>query len=779
MTPKVSSQSRRPAESETRRRLCHIRSRPCRLAIVLLAAIPTTLLAQTKDLGQATQYYKQPTPKFGFVPGPKPGGGDVRVTLAPGGRVVTEKDEYSILEGDVTIEYQDIKLRADKVTHNLRTKDVVADGHVIIDQGPTRITADRAVYNMESKTGTFFHATGALEPSMYFTGEKIEKIGDETYRMTNGVFTSCDLDNPSWSFHVRQAEITLDDYAHMRDVTFRAHHMPIFWAPRLIWPTKRDRSRGFLIPRVNYSGEFGTRFEIGYFVPVGDSADVTLYGDLNTEGYNGLGIDLRYLPTPNIKTGELNAFAVHDPEGNREQWRYTYKHAQDNLPGGFRGVVDVEDFSDLDFFRKYSRDPGLNVKSQIYSSAYLTKNGPNYSLNLLADRREILLGSGATPTTERSQSFEQLPSLQFRSYPTRVGATPLYFALESSASHLVTNATGLATGPNADYFRGDIFPTLSLQLRTPAWFSIRPQISARETYYTSSLTPIDPASPFTPQEAVKESLSRFYAQGQVDVVGPSFSRVFNREILGFNKLKHVIEPRFRYVYTSSLDDEDRAIRFDTVDVIPFVRDSVEYSLTQRLLGREAGNPSAREILSFSLRQTVSLSKIDTQPGTFTTDTGKFSPLTASLHVNPYQTVTFDANAAFGNVSHQLDQSSLSANLIGSGKNADKYLSFTWFATYRPPPTPEQPVVFDSSSSQVRLSAGSTIFRDRIRGDVQLNFDAKRGTFLEQRYLFGMNAACYGVALEFRRYVVYDPAPRALFTYGIAVTLKNVGTVGSH
>ena len=760
-----------------------------RLAIVLLAIIPTTLLAQTKDLGPATQYYKKPTPKFGFAPGPKKGGGDVRVTLAPGGHVVTEKDEYSILEGDVTIEYQDIKLRADKVTHNLRTKDVVADGHVIIDQGPTRITANRAVYNLDSKTGTFFHATGALEPSMYFTGEKIEKIGDQTYRMTDGVFTSCDLDKPSWSFHVRQAEITLDDYAHMRDVTFRAHDIPVFWAPRLIWPTKSDRSRGFLIPRVNYTDTFGTRLEIGYFLPIGPSADVTLYGDLNTDGYNGLGIDARYLPNSDIKAGELNAYAVHDAAGGREQWRYTYKHAQDNLPGGFRGVVDVEDYSNLDFFRKYSREPGLHTKSQIYSSAYLTKNRGNYSLNLLADRREILLGSGATPTTERSQSFEQLPSLQFRSYPTRVGATPFYFALESSASHLVTSASGLSTGPNADYFRGDVFPTLSLQLRTPAWFSIRPQISARETYYTSSLTAPPANNPFAPQDAVKESLSRFYAQGQVDLVGPSFSRVFNRQMFGFTKLKHVIEPRFRYVYTSDVDEQNRVIRFDTVDspFLPIVRDSVEYSLTQRILGRESGpNASAREILSFSLRQTVSLSKPFTTatggnlPGSsFPPETGqKFTPLVASLHVNPYQTVTFDANATFGNVSHQIDQSSLSANLIGTGLNADKYLSFTWFATYRPPPVPTQPVI-DSSTSQLRISSGSSIFRDRVRADVQLNFDVKKGTFLEQRYLFGINAACYGVALEFRRYVVYEPDPRPIFNYGIAVTLKNVGTIGSH
>ena len=60
---------------------------------------------------------------------------------------------------------------------------------------------------------------------------------------------------------------------------------------------------------------------------------------------------------------------VHDSEAKAQQWRYSYKHAQDKLPGGFRGVVDVEDFSNLDFFRRFSHDSRLHTLSQIYSSA--------------------------------------------------------------------------------------------------------------------------------------------------------------------------------------------------------------------------------------------------------------------------------------------------------------------------------------------------------------------------------------------------------------------------
>src|SRR6185369_5659519 len=115
-----------------------------------------------------------------------------------------------------------------------------------------------------------------------------------------------------------------------------------------------------------------------------------------------------------------------------------------------------------------------------------------------------------------------------------------------------------------------------------------------------------------------------------------FSKIFNRKLGTFTRLKHLIEPRIRYIYTSSVNDQEKVIRFDTVDspFLPIVRDSVEYSLTQRLIGKEAGpNTSPREIMSFSLRQTVSLSKAFTSATSGSTGSSagvdlnqKFTPL---------------------------------------------------------------------------------------------------------------------------------------------------------
>ena len=120
-------------------------------AALLLATAPSLLVAQAgKNMGPAGQFYNQPKPKFKVTPGIKKTGGDIKFRSTTKQEVV--RDEYALLEGDVVIEYQDITVHADKVTANLKTKDVVAEGHVILDQGPTRLAGDHIVFNLDTKT---------------------------------------------------------------------------------------------------------------------------------------------------------------------------------------------------------------------------------------------------------------------------------------------------------------------------------------------------------------------------------------------------------------------------------------------------------------------------------------------------------------------------------------------------------------------------------------------------------------------------------------------------
>src|SRR5512132_2125644 len=96
-------------------------------AAVLALLIAASALAQTPS---------KPGQRFKFVPPTLKQGGEITWTMPPGAHQEWVRDEYVILYPSVEIDYQDIKVHADKITANLKTKDVVAEGHVVIDQGP-------------------------------------------------------------------------------------------------------------------------------------------------------------------------------------------------------------------------------------------------------------------------------------------------------------------------------------------------------------------------------------------------------------------------------------------------------------------------------------------------------------------------------------------------------------------------------------------------------------------------------------------------------------------
>jgi hypothetical protein len=213
------------------------------------------------------------------------------------------------------------------------------------------------------------------------------------------------------------------------------------------------------------------------------------------------------------------------------------------------------------------------------------------------------------------------------------------------------------------------------------------------------------------------------------------------------------------------------IRFDTVDspLLPIVRDSVEYSLTQRVIAKESGeNASAREILSVSLRQSVALSDPFESNIRFGSNTSRFSPLLLNVHYNPYQTINVDANATFGADTRQLDQTSVSAHFVRPASQT--YLGLTWFSVFERPGFP------GSDSSQLRVSSGGPVWKEKIRADVWVNYDVKDGAVLEQRYITSWFSSCYNIAFEYRDFLVRGSAtPNRNRDYQISINLKNVGT----
>src|SRR5262249_21188748 len=83
------------------------------------------------------------------------------------------------LSGYVDIQCGDFRVQADTVTYDSKTKEGTAEGSVVLDWGPNRITGSRLDFDLALQTGTMLDATGWIEPEAILVAEKIQKLDED------------------------------------------------------------------------------------------------------------------------------------------------------------------------------------------------------------------------------------------------------------------------------------------------------------------------------------------------------------------------------------------------------------------------------------------------------------------------------------------------------------------------------------------------------------------------------------------------------------------------
>jgi len=670
-----------------------------------------------------------------------------------------KRDDYAVLTGKVKIHYQDVDLQADRAEIDLNTKIVTATGNVILDQGPRRLTGTTAEFDLDTKTGTLSEATAQVSPDYYFNGEEIAKIDDDVYTVTNGTFTSCSQKVPDWSFRLGTARVEVNEYAHIRNASMRAKKLPVFYTPYILWPVKRDRASGLLIPNIGYSDRRGAALGLAYYQVLGRSYDTTFHVDLFSKEYLGLGNEFRYAPTEGTR-GSLIGYTIRDPLAetfDQEEWRWKveWNHVTNDLPLGMRGVVNFQDFSDFNFFRDFERDFDRNSLRFLDSRAFVTGNWGPHLFNFLINDRQTFVNVDDTVDQRK------LPELEYRLRSTRLGRTPLYLQFQGSASYLDLVRPDSYSG---SYGRLDAFPQLTLPIRSFPWLNLSVTGGGRLTYYTDSVN--GSVTNPNPTEFTGESLSRIVPSASAQIVGPSFSRVFDWKAGDYARFKHVIEPRFTYNFLDEIDEEDRG-RFPLFDEIDTLGsgNSGRVALINRVLAKPEGTrANATEIFLFELSRRYSFD--ENQPLIITaTDRSTAGPLEALLRFNPSDVTSLKLEADYDTLSKGLQSTGLSGSY---GSRKGDFVGLTWYTRYAPENG-------DKVSDQIRLFGGVTIWPRRLRVETQINYDIQEAFLQSQRYILDWTQQCYGIRLELRDFRASEGATFRDKDFRFSLSLKNVGT----
>lgn len=516
------------------------------------------------------------------------GGGQIR-GLAD--EVVRRGDNTVSLLGGVEISYRRMKIQADQIDVDLATHVAIATGDVILDEGPNRYGASRIEMDLDDETGRMENATASLVPDIYFRGDVVEKIGPMTYVVEHGMFSGCEGTVPAWNFRTGKAKVTLEGYAHASNVTFRAKKMPLIYVPYLLFPVKSKRTSGLLMPNFSTSELHGTGVGLAWFQTFGPSYDATFQGETFSEDFISYGGEFRYRPTQNSR-GFLRARFIEDEAAGETHYRVHYVHETAGLPGNSRALVDFVDFDDIDFFRLFDRDLGRNSRRSWRSKAYLTGAVGPQSYSLQVDQRETL-------RTNATQIQRQLPEFEYRLRSIQMGDLPLYFQVQGAAHYISTENQPddpLVERSSTDYGRLNLVPAFTVPIETVPWLSLNLRAVTKATWYQKSrLLAEETEDPELVGQIEGDALTRVVPSVGAEIVGPSFSRVFNRGVAKFEKFKHIIEPRWTYSFGDDFEEQNKIPRFDEIDSVS-PRHTATFSFVQRLLAKPKPPPEPEEEL---------------------------------------------------------------------------------------------------------------------------------------------------------------------------------------
>lgn len=700
--------------------------------------------------------------KGGFEPKFKPPGtgGAISIRIdesgsdaGPQGRQTVVDEDLFTAEappgGFVTVTYQDITLRARRVTGSYKRHTVVAEGDVTLVQGLSRMSGVRLDLDLNDKVGVLLDGRVDLDGGLHLTGAMLAKVGPKSFTLTEGTVTACDGIDPAWTFTVKSGRVTLEDYARLKNATFRLGGVPLLWTPYILWPALRERASGFLVPGLGYNTTRGGYFGLSYYWAIGRSWDATFSGDFYTQKYYGLGAELRGQPSLGTKI-EGTAYTIRDPTVQTWRWQTQGRIVSDDVAPNVRGVVTWLDFSDPEFFQDFNRNFALGSTRSLKSEGFLTWSPDPWALNLrLSHEKAIGFGDGNSVVSDR------LPALEARLRPTPLFGQAVF--LEVSAQGGLLHTDRGPGQPVGTYDRFDLFPQVSVPLSLAPWLSLEASAGGRLTTYGRSLSA--DGTTLLPGRYTREALVT-----DLRLTGPSFSRLFDWSFGPLRKWKHVLEPRAEWSLLAGRDDFASTPLFDEIDSLT-ATNALRYSLLQHLLakGEQGGS---REIASFEIARTYAFRLPgEGTPSGASAVAQRTSPTDFILRVNAAQGLNFDSRVTLDTHFSQVTSASVTAILTGG----ERSLALSLFDSH--------PVVIPAAadpgaSAQLRVSGGLPILPKRLRFDVEANYDLTKGKMLESRSLLTLQASCFKILVEYRD-LRTGVAPSR--DYRVALTLRNVGS----
>ena len=131
------------------------------------------------------------------------------------------------------------------------------------------------VYNLQTQRGKVTAGRTRLEEGNYF-GENLTRVNQDVYFMEEGYYTTCDLEqDPHFYFASNHMRLITAKPIVARPVVLYIADIPVLALPFAVFPQKKGRTSGFIMPAYDYRPGLGGRAlkGLGYYWAMSDYSD--------------------------------------------------------------------------------------------------------------------------------------------------------------------------------------------------------------------------------------------------------------------------------------------------------------------------------------------------------------------------------------------------------------------------------------------------------------------------------------------------------------------------
>jgi lipopolysaccharide assembly outer membrane protein LptD (OstA) len=338
------------------------------------------------------------------------------------GKAVVHYKNITLEAGKITIEWDKSLITAEGIpdsiwvynqahTDSIRVQEI-REKPVLVDGG-TRMTGDLMQYNYKTEKGRVVRGRTEVEGG-YYVGDQIKRVRGEIFHITDSEYTTCDLDtNTHYHFSTNRMKLMVNDKVIAKPVVMYIGHIPVAFLPYAVFPTKRGRHSGILIPRYGESSREGRYFRgLGYYWAPNDyfdaKAEVDFFEKSGWLFHGDINYAIRYKLSGSISASitRKNFESYYAPDYEERRWDLRVNHRQE-IDQTSRFTASGYFVSDNSFYKDLSTNLSMRLTQELRSNATYSKRWPKQKLSLS-------LNASRVQNLQTEDIRETLPQLSFR-----------------------------------------------------------------------------------------------------------------------------------------------------------------------------------------------------------------------------------------------------------------------------------------------------------------------------------------------------------------------------